>query len=668
MRRIRITAVVLVMGFLAALAAFAAEVASQGMNVRADRPRIWMTKDRLDYLKKKLEREAITDKSEGARALKYLLTGSEEDAKASADYIMKFELSDEVLTTAVASDQYRWAAYVPVIYDWVYDRLSPEDRKKFLDRYGRIVEAMNKKSWGGPSLPGNNYYAGYMRNSGIFGLAAFGETPLADAALQDAFVTRWQGASLPYYAAGAKGGITGEGSQYDRYNVQYVLALAEAARTAAGRDILQETNWFREFAYYTIYSTTPAMAFRKDVEDSYYQRFPFGDCEMWGGYPAVDDYTGDSMRIIALGYPTEKPGAHAQSYLDLVDPPKGLLGWIVEDGRQTEPAELSELPLDYYAPGAGFLFLRSDWTEGATALMLQLGVPTKVSHRHLDLGSFQVVRGSQWMTKESTGYSTRFNGCTSADALAHNAVLINRRGEAPAYPDGAPVLLSLQSAPTFAHAVVDLSKAYRATASSHKDRDDNPEAVKAIREFVYVRPDVLVVFDRLESATPDAEKTFVLHFAEKPKFEEGNMFLLETKGSQYVSRTVYPKEPQYRVIDEGNLPREEKREDPSFYQWRVEVSQKGAKASYFLTVMAAQMQFDAPPMCVLIEKEDVIGVEIKQPGRRTEVQFKKVPADSFGKLVIDAAGAYGHSEGTLPARVQSISVDASGVHWGSPVE
>ena len=672
-----VAAFVVCLAAVAALSWAAAEDDLSAVKVREDHPRIWMTPERVEALKAKMKSEPIPGSDAATQGLKYILSGDEAAGAEAAKFMLSFDLSEEALAKT-GSDEYRWSAAIPIIYDWCRPLLTPDERAQFTERYGRIAKAMNAKSWGGYDMPGSNYYAGYMRNSAIFGLAAWEDTPVAKECLADALIRRWRERSLPYLAGPAKGGITGEGSQYDRYNIGYTLWLAEALRTAAGIDITKDTNWFREFAYYTLYSTTPAPAPVQGKGDPYFQRFPFGDCEMWKGHPAVEDFTGDAMRYIALAYPEENVGRHAMWYVEEVEPPQSIFSWVVEDGRTVDSLDWEGLPLDYYAPGVDFVYAKgakggeagdpsSGWGEDATTVMLQLGVAEGGSHQHLDAGTFQIARSGSWITKESTGYNTKFKGTDSRGALAHNSVLINGRGHANAYPDGRPEVVALQTHPFFFHAAVDLSKAYRATKSSRLERDDNPEAVKCIREFLYIRPDVLIIFDRLESATPEAEKTFVLHMAGQPKWEEGQKaWVMETSGGQLTASVVYPENAPVKFVDEGDV--EGKKADPGFYQWRMEASQKGTKESYFLTVVAGQMRFDLPPTCKLVESTDAIGADISQPGRRTQVWFNKKTGESLGKLIIDAAGAYGHAESSLPAKVQDFSVGPDGPAWGAKLE
>ncbi len=639
-------------------------VGLEDLEVRTDRPRIWFTPERLEALRGKFETDpiAINEHDAGARALRYVLTGNAEDARYAIDYILDFDVSEEVLREAPASDEYRWEAMVPVIYDWCHDEMTGEQRRRFRERYGHIAMMMNRKPWGGPTMPGNNYYSGYMRNSGIFGLAAYGESPLARLLLKDALVTRWRESSLPHYARGARGGTTGEGSQYGRYNIGYVTWLAEAAKTASNRSLYRETNWFREFVYYTIYSTTPSPMYARGVDDTYFQRFPKGDDQFSQGYPRVCSVIGDSMRALALEFADERVGGHAKAYLDRVEPPKGLFGWVVEDDRRVDPLHLERLPYDYFAPGAGVAYLRSDWSPGATAIMLQLGTPTKTAHLHQDLGSFQILRGGSWLSKESTGYNHQFKGTRASEARAHNVLLFDGRGQANAHADGPPKLRAMQSEEMFFHAVVGMTAAYRAQESPRLERDDNPSAGMVVRQFLFIRPDLLIIFDRMKSTAPEVEKTFVLHLPERPEETDQNTFIYSTAGSRLVAQFVYPQDLRFDLVDGGDI--EGEITEPGRYQWRVEATQSGSIEGHFLTVLTAQERFDMEPVVDLSETDETVDIVIHQPGRRVELSFNKVLSDNFGHMLIRAAGAHGHLDMDLREAVQPISVDADGVHWG----
>src|SRR5207245_2134035 len=102
------------------------------------------------------------------------------------------------------------------------DALTPAQRQTFMDRYNHYAEAMMEKPWGGPTMAGDNYYWGYLRNELNWGIASYYENPMAQTFLQDALVTRWQQSFLPYAASGSGlGGLAPEGAQYGRYMLGY---------------------------------------------------------------------------------------------------------------------------------------------------------------------------------------------------------------------------------------------------------------------------------------------------------------------------------------------------------------------------------------------------------------------------------------------------------------
>ena len=109
---------------------------------------------------------------------------------------------------------------------------------------------------------------------------------------------------------------------------------------------------------------------------------------------------------------------------------------------------------------------------------------------------------------------------------------------------------------------------------------------------------------------------------------------------------------------------EGEKDHPGYYQWRMEASQSGATAGYFLTVIAMQERFDMTPTCRVSETDETVDVEIMQPGRRIEIHLNKVLSDRFGRMIVESAGAHGWLETELLEAVQPITVDADGVRWG----
>src|SRR5205085_35327 len=124
----------------------------------------------------------------------------------------------------------------------------------------------------------------------------------------------------------------------------------------------------------------------------------------------------------------------------------------------------SSLPLDYFAPGMGYLYARTNWSTTATEAFVQMGSGSGVGHAHDEAGTFQLWSGGAWLSKESTGYSgstlTGFNGSGSVDVssvFAHNGISLGGQGE---NGSGGPKVTRVQSGADYTFYSVDLSGVY----------------------------------------------------------------------------------------------------------------------------------------------------------------------------------------------------------------
>src|SRR5437867_3959560 len=74
-------------------------------------------------------------------------------------------------------------------------------------------------------------------------------------------------------------------------------------------------------------------------------------------------------------------GGYARQWLANVGGTRSWYQAAVDPGGAAR--SLADLPLDYYAPGPGFLYAKSGWSASASALNLQLGALTGVGHAQL---------------------------------------------------------------------------------------------------------------------------------------------------------------------------------------------------------------------------------------------------------------------------------------------
>jgi hypothetical protein len=384
------------------------------------------------------------------------------------------------------------------------------------------------------------------------------------------------------------------------------------------------------------------------------------------------------MTVLACQWSNLPLGHYARRWLNVVKPQVSRHVAAVDSGGMEQ--DFNGLPLDYYAPGVGYSYAKTSWGRAGTALQLQLGMPVGVWHRHLDAGTFQLWRNGQWLSKEFTGYSESIQGYDgeaedASRTVAHNGILFGGIGLVNAYADGPPKVLRLESAAQYFFAAVDLSAMYRAHGSSHRDRDDNPYAGTAIREFVFVKPlETVVILDRLRSVSdvlpgdtvhrPDSPnnvaKTFLIHFPQQPIVFANRV--TETNGAQVLeATTLIPSSATYKVIDESQFAGAKARSN--YYQYRVEVETRGQAESYFLHVLQAR---DAAGGSLTSQVSEGVGSFTLTLQHGSLGSAKIV----FNKGMVSSGGTFGYSASAVPATltpllrgVQGIQVTDSGPAW-----
>lgn len=603
-------------------------------------PRLWFTPERLAAAKAWYQSHPFTptDENKDELAFKYLMTGDKALAREAIDWLKGFELD----VSRSVSDDARWAGERAIlVFDWCFDQMTEDERSMLIQRWNTYVDTLNKKDWGSASVPGpaNNYFWGYFRNGIEWPIASWHENAQAPALLDHAMKARWE-AFKAYGEAGGAGGVPAEGSQYGRYMLGYAVVPLDSARIY-GRNMWEETALFKSSVFYMAYSLTPDVTLLKGSTRTSYETFPYADDDNFrAGGSASSIYAGSFLGMAVNAWKQVPVGGYAQTYLDLVKPPMPRYVEAVLPVVQARPFDT--LPLDYFAPGIGFFYVRNAWKKEATLANLQLGFAQGADHRHLDAGSFLLWRGGRWLSRETTGYHEscsmpgwKGQGTHQCPAtVLHNSLLFEGYGLANAYHKGIPKTLRLESREDHAYAAVDLSDVYLST-SDRVERDHNPYAEAVIREFVFVRPlEALVVFDRMKATSskkPAAEvtKTFLLHFEEKPTVD--GRTAEATLGKQVIrATTLLPKNATNRVIEEGG----------KLGQYRWEVDAVGADPAHLLHVLVGKDLGAADVTATVEENGDDIEVSLSHPQKgQAKLLLKKGMISSGGQFGYAASGA-----------------------------
>ncbi len=343
-------------------------------------------------------------------------------------------------------------------------------------------------------------------------------------------------------------------------------------------------------------------------------------------------------------------------------------------------AELSAAPLKArHFESVGQFVMRSGWDVGSTFCMFTSGGDV-VNHRHFDENNFVIYRG---------GYQALDSGCRArqtdfnlthyySQTVAHNCVLVHRRPEEPLTPywglkfngpEGAsgyggqirkcatPVAFETNDA--FTYVASDATKSY------------GGKCREAVRQFVYLMPDVFVVYDRVCAANMAYAKEWLLHTQNEPEVD-GTLVRARAEDGAICSRTLLPS--RAAVVKVGGEGREfwssgrnweldadyvrfaramcEKAgTGPWFGRWRVEVRPATAAADdrFLHVINVGDAESCVPVACEYVRRASTDGVRISVPGQRlkgaegtleAEIEFNRKGAvgGKFRLRLLDGKG------------------------------
>lgn len=634
-----------------------------GFSIPASHPRLWFNQNNLAQARNWYATHPITPYGAGGNraavdnAFIYLMTGNAGNCTSAINWALT--------SNANSGNNARWDGEATVlVWDWCYDQMTSAQRQTILDTWNAGNAARNQDAWGSPGMMANNYYWGYLRNSLAWAITSYGENSMADSLFQDALVTRFANNFVPFSQNQGRGGVPTEGHQYGRYLLRYPM-VPFTSLVNNGRNIYNESNFFKEAVFYMIYGTTPQATYVSGVASPGYQTVPFTDDQFWRygnnavGQTSGETEYGDFMTSAAMLWGNTAVGQYARQWLNMVQPLKIHFVSALDQGGSA--LSFNNLPLDYYASGPGMLYGRNTWNNGSTVFHLNLGNDSYGNGHSQDDFGFQIWRNGRWLSRETTGYNgvtgdniVGYNNTGLAGAgagVAHNSILMNGAGAnaGSTYWQGPSQVLRLESRPEYSYTAANLTPAYRAPT---RPQVDNPEAINVLREFIFVRSlETMVVFDRLESASTGATKTFLAHFETSPTVDQASRVVTSVNGTESLRMTtLIPSNPSYRVITEGG----------AVGQYRLELETSGSAQSYFLNILQAKGASDTNLTSSVVDNGGSYTATLTHPTRGTvTITLNKGMTSSGGTITV------GGQTYNLNNAVQSISVTDSGPVWGA---
>jgi len=579
------------------------------------------------------------------------------DTRPYADVIIKQWGDGHIISNLQGSH----FGYHAIAYDWIYDALTPQQRVQFGEAIGAWLRFFTDKpqillKWGhweynqtwGPIHLNVMNSRDSLTQKLLIALAVYGEGTKYEAdakSFLDSWNQRVPSECVP--AFNRMGGVWSESYGHGAYGPVTVIPYAfHAWRTATGIDLfklvkpwgypVEEPRWVA------------------------YTMMPHNGRTAW-----IDD--GDGSR----------PAAFARAAPMLRD---GLSQWFSDRGRQwlrerwqrvacydpSIPATPPDgLPLGYLFPGAGHVYMRSDWNDpNATWAFFGCG-PQFASHARDDEGHFLICKRGALVSRQGgqghndtdyyAGGSVVFNIVAIFDpnekfrrdkGNENDGGLLRHVYESNGLPRECGHIVAFEHNPNYTYAAADITKGY----SDRKARE-------VTRQFLYLRGEreFFVVFDRVEATHPEFRRHFFLHVPTEPQRQEnlltwlslpeadGDKEVLSHSRSRMFLHTLLPEradivirggpgkeawghplEPtaQYNHMTEG-------RTKPPVCPWRIEVGapDSGARTLFIHVFEVADEQVRQPTS---VEFVAPAGVNIAQ---QWQVRFN--PKGALGGTVND---------------------------------
>jgi hypothetical protein len=379
-----------------------------------------------------------------------------------------------------------------LVYDWCFPQTTAAQRTRWLAYADQAVSNVwhaSTAKWGSTTMPwsgwatndpSDNYYYSFLRATMLLGLASKGEDPQADAWITQFHDTKIMNQLVPTFNADLVGGGSREGTGYG-VAMRRLFEIYDLWKATTGETLTTRTPHTRQSMLAMLHQLVPT---RDRVA-------PTGDLSR-DSTAAFFDYHRNYLQELIQEFPTDVLAQRAKTQLMASSVPAMGNSFMFAYDFLYDDAAVTAKPLDgmntsYYATGIGELYARSGWDTHATWVNLIAG-PYTQSHAHQDQGSLMIYKDG-WLAYDAVVDS--HSGLTQ-ETTAHGLVRIDSGGQpVRQIADTISKLAALHQGAGYTYASADLTPAY----------DGNAAVQKVHREVVYLQPDVVIAFDRVQSAS-----------------------------------------------------------------------------------------------------------------------------------------------------------------------
>ncbi|MBP5673884.1 MAG: heparinase II/III family protein, partial [Victivallales bacterium] len=220
------------------------------------------------------------------------------------------------------------------------------------------------------------------------------------------------------------------------------------------------------------------------------------------------------------------------------------------------PAAVLSKNLAQHFPTFGLTVMRSGFSEGDTYASIKAGA-TVDQHQHYDENSFIIYKRGFQALDTGTRNNAPHHLIYYPQTVAHNAILI-RMDDEPLprhwYPSNAPRIAEMpkcdggQNIRRLARSLgFDQSDYHVVTGGDATACYSAEKCREAVRQFVFVKPDYFVIYDRVTSMKANQQKVFLLHSEGEPTQTGGIWRSCAGEGALF-TKTLLPQENNVEVI------------------------------------------------------------------------------------------------------------------------
>lgn len=576
-------------------------------------------------------------------ALMYQVSGKASYCQYAVDMTDDFVKSEEALINAnqratVAGDSYLYVGptigNVSMVYDWCRAQTTASQRSRWVTYSNQAVWNVwhpeqaqwgnTKYPWSGWSIdnPSNNYYYSFLRATMLLGLASHGENDMAPQWIDKFRYEKIQDQLVPTFNRDLTGGGSREGTGY-----------GTAMRELFDLYYLWEKSTTDRIADLTPHTLASFDKFMHDIVPTLNRLAPTGD-HARDSTAAFFDYHRQYLETLSHLYPGDPMAGLSKTLLAQSSVPKMENGFQFWADYVYDQSGFGGRPLDQIYPahwgsGTGQFSMRSAWSKTGTYANLICG-PYTESHAHQDQGSFVMYKGN-WLAFDENINS--HSGLAQYEA-PHNLVRIEKDGKEVAQNyDASCKMLALADKPLYAYGLARVTPMYAGKAS----------VVKVEREFLFLKPSTLVVFDRVKTSGTGVRRVWTLNLPQNPTVN-GDKLTMTNAGHQLDVVRLAPAGLTSKVLYWPNV------DDDMNAGRRVDVIDSGGDRSEFLHVLGADNAFSA---AVRSDADGKTGAKITLAnGDQATVRFSI--DGTGGSLQIRDAGGAVKLKTALPKTVQTL--------------